>query len=109
MTERQAGKLGRPIVTSQILFPETGRAITRDVQHGLCKFVADADRGEILGAQTLGPRADDLIHTLAAVLYYRGTAADMLSMPWYHPTLTEVFLSLAREIEQRRHTSGVIA
>ncbi|HEY3175274.1 MAG TPA: FAD-dependent oxidoreductase [Candidatus Polarisedimenticolia bacterium] len=106
MTERQAGELGRSIVTSQIYFPETGRAITQDVQHGLCKLVADAGRGEILGAQILGPRADDLIHTLAAVLYYRGTAADMLSMPWYHPTLTEVFLSLAREIEQRRRTSG---
>ena len=107
LTERQAGRLGRPIVTSQIFFPETGRAITQDVQHGLCKFIADAGRGEILGAQILGPRADDLIHTLAAILYYRGTAADMLSMPWYHPTLTEVFLSLAREIEQRRHGSGI--
>jgi pyruvate/2-oxoglutarate dehydrogenase complex dihydrolipoamide dehydrogenase (E3) component len=106
LTEPQARKQGRSIITSQILFPETGRAITQDVRHGLCKFVADAERGEILGAQILGPRADDLIHTLAAVLYYRGTAADMLSMPWYHPTLSEVFLSLAREIEDRRGAGG---
>jgi pyruvate/2-oxoglutarate dehydrogenase complex dihydrolipoamide dehydrogenase (E3) component len=99
LTEPQAAKAGRPIVTAQIRFPETGRAITQDVRFGICKFVADRERGEILGAQILGPRADDLIHTLAAVLYHRGTAADMLSMPWYHPTLSEVFLSLAREIE----------
>ena len=102
MTERQAAALGRPIVTSQVHFPQTGRAITQDVRHGVCRFVADAGSGELLGAQILGPRADDLIHTAAAILHYRGTAADMLQMPWYHPTLTEVFLSLARDIEQRR-------
>jgi pyruvate/2-oxoglutarate dehydrogenase complex dihydrolipoamide dehydrogenase (E3) component len=106
LTEPQARREGRAIVTAQIRFPETGRAITQDVQHGLCKFVAGAERGEILGAQILGPRADDLIHTLAAILYYRGTAADMLSMPWYHPTLSEVFLSLAREIEEGRRAGG---
>jgi pyruvate/2-oxoglutarate dehydrogenase complex dihydrolipoamide dehydrogenase (E3) component len=106
LTELQARQQGRSIVTSQVFFPETGRAITQDVRHGLCKFVADGERGEILGAQILGPRADDLIHTLAAILYYRGTAGDMLSMPWYHPTLTEVFLSLAREIEEKREAGG---
>ncbi len=102
LTERQAKEQGRSVVTSHVRFPETGRAITMDVQHGLCKLVADSSRGEILGAQILGPRADDTIHTLAAIMRYHGTAADMLSMPWYHPTVTEVFLSLAREIESRR-------
>ena len=102
LTEPQTREQGRSIVTSQILLPETGRAITGDVRHGLCKFVADTETGEILGAQILGPRADDLIHTLAAVLFYRGTAADLVSMPWYHPTVSEVFLSLAGEIEERR-------
>jgi pyruvate/2-oxoglutarate dehydrogenase complex dihydrolipoamide dehydrogenase (E3) component len=92
LTELQARREGRAIVTAQISFPETGRAITMDV--------------EILGAQILGPRADDLIHTIAAVMNYRGTAADMLSLPWYHPTLSEVFLSLAREIEEKRRRAG---
>jgi len=102
MTESQARLQERPVVTSMIRFPETGRAITQDEEFGLCKLVADKGHGEILGAQILGPRADDLIHTLAAVLHYRGTAADMLTMPWYHPTLSEVFLSLARDIEAAR-------
>ena len=106
LTERQAASEGRAVVTAQIFFPETGRAITMDVRHGLCKLVADRERGEILGAQILGPRADDLIHTLAALLHYRGTASDMLSIPWYHPTLSEVFLSLARGIEQARRPGG---
>jgi pyruvate/2-oxoglutarate dehydrogenase complex dihydrolipoamide dehydrogenase (E3) component len=102
LTEPRARQKGRAIVTALIRFPETGRAITMDVQHGLCKLVADIKTGEILGAQILGPRADDLIHTIAVLMGGRGTAADMLSLPWYHPTLSEVFLSLARGIELER-------
>jgi hypothetical protein len=31
-------------------------------------------------------------------MYYRGTVHDLMKMPWYHPTLTEVLLSLARTL-----------
>jgi pyruvate/2-oxoglutarate dehydrogenase complex dihydrolipoamide dehydrogenase (E3) component len=106
LTEPQAAREGRAIVTALIRFPETGRAITMDVPHGLCKLVAGAASGEILGAQILGPRADDLIHTLAVLMSRRGTAADLLSLPWYHPTLSEIFLSLARDIEEKRGAPG---
>lgn len=102
MTAQAAQAEGIEVVTAVERFPETGRAITMDVQHGCWKLVARKDTGAILGSQILGPRADDLIHTIATVMYYQGTAADMLEMPWYHPTLTEVGLSLARSIESQR-------
>lgn len=102
MNRGQAEALGIPVIDASARFPETGRAITMDVDHGVFILVARADTGEILGAQILGPRADDIIHTVSSLMYYRGTAADMLRMPWYHPTLTEVLLSLARQIEAQR-------
>ncbi len=98
LTEAEAWEAGHAVISAYVRFPETGRAITQDVQHGVCKLVADRERGEIIGAQILGPRADDLIHSIAAIMYYRGTAADMLQMPWYHPTLSEVMLGLARNL-----------
>jgi len=101
LSESEATAAGHEVITAHVDFPRTGRAITQDVQHGVCKLVADRERGEILGAQILGPRADDLIHSLAAIMYYRGTAADMLKMPWYHPTLSEVLPGLARELNGR--------
>ncbi|MFQ5768467.1 MAG: dihydrolipoyl dehydrogenase family protein, partial [Acidobacteriota bacterium] len=104
LTEETALKQGMDVVASHTLFSTTGRAITQDVRHGVLKLVAAAGDGEILGAQILGPRADDLVHTLAAVLHYRGTAADLLAMPWYHPTLSEVFLGLARDLEESRRS-----
>ena len=79
-------------------FAETGRAITMDVQHGVWKLVAHGETGEILGSQILGPRADDIVHVVSTAMFYRGTVHDLLEMPWYHPTVTEVLISLAREL-----------
>ena len=101
MTEKQATDQGIDVVTAHALFAETGRAITMDVQHGAWKVVARKDTGEILGSQILGPRADDIVHIIGVVMYYRGTAADLLRMPWYHPTVSEVLLSLARELDAK--------
>lgn len=98
LSEAELRAQGTPIKTAVASFPETGRAITMDVAHGLWQLVAHEKSGEILGTQILGPRADDMVHTVAAVMHYHGTAQDMLEMPWYHPTLSEVLLSLAREL-----------
>jgi pyruvate/2-oxoglutarate dehydrogenase complex dihydrolipoamide dehydrogenase (E3) component len=99
MTENQAKQAGLEVVTASVRFPETGRSITMDVEHGAAKLVARKDTGELLGAQLFGPRADDVIHILGAVMAFHGTAADMLQMPWYHPTISEVLLSLARDLD----------
>lgn len=98
MTEAQAKAEGLDVLVAESRMSQTGRAITMDVAHGVMRLVASAGSGEILGAQILGPRADDIIHAVSAVMYYRGTAKDMLEMPWYHPTLSEVLIGLAREI-----------
>ena len=98
----EARRAGLDVIEAAESFSETGRAITMDVPHGVWKLVARRDTGEILGSQILGPRADDLVHAISTVMYYHGTAADMLKMPWYHPTLAEVALSLARALERQR-------
>jgi pyruvate/2-oxoglutarate dehydrogenase complex dihydrolipoamide dehydrogenase (E3) component len=106
MNEAAARAAGHEVVCASARFAETGRAITMDVQHGAWKLVADRRSGEILGAQLFGPRADDLAHLVSTLMYFRGTAAQVLAMPWYHPTLSEVLLGLAREIEAARRPSA---
>lgn len=107
LSEAAARDRGHEVATSLVRFSETGRAITMDAKHGVSKLVADAASGEVLGAQVLGPRADDIIHTVSAIAYYRGTAADILEMPWYHPTLSEVLLGQARELVQQTRARAV--
>lgn len=102
MTETEAREAGHDPIVVMERFPETGRAITMDVQHGCWKLVVERSTGEVLGSQILGPRADDLVHAISTIMYYDGTVSDMLEMPWYHPTLSEVALSLARSAERER-------
>jgi pyruvate/2-oxoglutarate dehydrogenase complex dihydrolipoamide dehydrogenase (E3) component len=101
ITESAARSAGRNVVVGQALLPETGRAITMETRHGLWRLVADAATGEILGSSILGPRADDLIHVVAVMMRYGATVSDIPDLPWYHPTLSEVMLDLARNVDRR--------
>jgi len=99
LTEKEAGP---GAVTATERFPETGRAITMGARHGIWKLVADRRSGEILGSTILGPHADDLVHVISTLMHFRGKVADIFDLPWYHPTLSEVLLNLARDIERQR-------
>lgn len=101
LTPQDAGGAGRPLVAASARFPETGRAITMDVRHGLWEMFADADTGEIVGSRILGPRADDLAHVVAVALRTHAAAEDLVDLPWYHPTLAEVALDLVRALAAR--------
>jgi len=82
-------------------FPETGRAITMGIGHGVWKLVADAGTGKVLGSCILGPHADDLIHLISLMIHYGTKVGDIPSLPWYHPTLPEVLLDLERDLTRR--------
>ena len=102
MTEAEAHEAGADAIVGVARFAETGRAITMGARHGIWKLLADRDSGEILGSTILGPRADDLIHVIATLMHFRGKISDIHDLPWYHPTLSEVLLNLARDIERQR-------
>lgn len=78
-------------------FPQQGRGIVVGARHGFVRLVA-GEGGEILGCQMIGPRADDLIHIPVAVMSCGGTVNDMAKIPWYHPTLAEAFIEVARDL-----------
>lgn len=98
ITEREADDRGMRIAVGRARFPETGRAITMGVRHGVFKLFADCTTREIAGASILGPRADDLIHLAAVMMHFRARADDVVAMPWYHPTLSEVILNVMRDL-----------
>jgi len=95
-TESEAAACGLDVAVGQARFSQTGRAITMGAEYGVWKLIVDKGSGEILGSTILGPRADDLIHLIAQLMHFRGTLEDVTRLPWYHPTLSEVMLSLAR-------------
>ncbi|MBL4846956.1 MAG: FAD-dependent oxidoreductase [Planctomycetes bacterium] len=80
-------------------FPEQGRGIVVGARHGFVRLVA-GEAGELLGCQMIGPRADDLIHVPTAVVRCGGGIAEMAKIPWYHPTLAEAFIEVARDLDR---------
>jgi pyruvate/2-oxoglutarate dehydrogenase complex dihydrolipoamide dehydrogenase (E3) component len=94
-------KQGREIVEAAARFPETGRAITMGVEHGLWKLFVDAADCRPVGSVILGPRAADLIHLVSMMMYYGGRFDDVARLPWYHPTLSEVMINLQRDLAGR--------
>jgi pyruvate/2-oxoglutarate dehydrogenase complex dihydrolipoamide dehydrogenase (E3) component len=92
---------GIPYVTASYPFADHGKALCLGATHGFVKLLCASQTGELLGAQIVGPEAGELIHELIAVMYYHGTAADLLRMPHYHPTLAEIVTYPAESIVER--------
>ena len=74
-----------------------GRARTEARAEGVMSIYADAD-GRLTGADLCCPGAEHLSHLLAWAIESGATAPQILSMPFYHPTLEEGMKAALREI-----------
>lgn len=90
LSERVCRAKDIPYLCASYPFADHGKALCRGDLHGFVKLLASPSNGQLIGAQIVGPEAGELIHELIAVMYYNGTAADLLRMPHYHPTLAEI-------------------
>ena len=84
-------------------FNDHGKSLCLGETHGHVKLLCHPQNGEIIGGHIVGPEAAELIHELIAIMYYRGTAEDIVRMPHYHPTLAEIMTYPAESLlEQMR-------
>jgi pyruvate/2-oxoglutarate dehydrogenase complex dihydrolipoamide dehydrogenase (E3) component len=98
LTEAEAKAQGIDYLRASYPFNDLGKAMIGGHEFGFVKLLAEKSRGEIIGAEIIGPHASDLIHELIAVMRYRGTAQEVATMPHYHPTLAEIVTYPAEEI-----------
>ena len=101
LTEMEAKEQGTDFLAAKYPFNDHGKAMIGGHEFGFVKIIAEKSRGEILGAEIIGPHASDLIHELIAVMRYRGTAQELGMMPHYHPTLAEIITYPAEEIADK--------
>jgi len=101
LNETHAKAEGIPYLTASYPFADHSKALCLGATQEFVKLLAAPQTGEILGAQIVGPEAGELIQELIAVMYYNGTAADLLRMPHYHPTLAEIVTYPAESIVER--------
>ena len=98
LTEMEATAKGIDYLTAKYPFDDHGKSLIGGYEFGFVKLLAEKSRGEIIGAQIIGPHASDLIHELIAVMRYRGTVEELAQMPHYHPTLAEIVTYPAEEL-----------
>ncbi|RXZ42606.1 dihydrolipoyl dehydrogenase [Crenobacter cavernae] len=84
-------------VTGEVSFEDQGRSRVMLKNKGLMHVYADKDTGRFLGAEWLGPRAENIAHTLAWACQMRLTVNEMLDMPFYHPVIEEGLRTALRD------------
>lgn len=68
LTEQEARKQGKQVVTQSFSFADLDRAIIHGEAHGLVKLVVDELDGQILGAHLTGPDASSILAELAVCM-----------------------------------------
>jgi pyruvate/2-oxoglutarate dehydrogenase complex dihydrolipoamide dehydrogenase (E3) component len=103
LTERKAAEKGLDVRVAKHCFDDHGKSIVHGEREGFVKLIADAKSGEILGGSVVGPEGSELIHEIAVAMHFHSTAAQLLSVPHYHPTLSEIWTYPAEELAQVSH------
>jgi dihydrolipoamide dehydrogenase len=76
-----------------------GKAQATGETTGLCKVIAEASSGKILGVHMLGAHAADLIHEAALAMQVGATVTQVAEMIHAHPTLAEGFMEAVEDVE----------
>ncbi|MEW4339489.1 dihydrolipoyl dehydrogenase [Chromobacterium vaccinii] len=88
-------------VTGEVSFEDQGRSRVMGVNKGLLHVYADKATGRFLGAEMIGPRAENLAHLLAWSHQQGLTVEQMLDMPFYHPVIEEGLRTALRDAAAR--------
>ena len=98
MNEAEAAASGRPWKAASYPFNDHGKSMVMGAIEGFVKMIADTETGEILGASVVGPDAVELIHQVCVAMHFHCTAAEFARIPFYHPTLSEIWTYPAEDL-----------
>jgi pyruvate/2-oxoglutarate dehydrogenase complex dihydrolipoamide dehydrogenase (E3) component len=103
LTEKAALERNISFRAARYPFNDHGKSLILEAKDGFVKLLADPASGEILGGACVGPMGGELIHEIIAAMSKRMNAAELASMPHYHPTLAEIWTYPAAELA---HSTG---
>lgn len=97
-TEKDLSAASIPYRVATYPFDDHGKSMIEGETEGFVKLIASGESGEILGAAVIGPHAAELIHEMVVAIRFRATARDVMAIPHYHPTLSEIWTYPAEEL-----------
>lgn len=108
LSENEAKASAIEYLSASYPFCDHGKSLITDETDGFVKLLADKSTGEILGGSIVGPDSSELIHEIVVAMRFRATAAQLATIPHYHPTLSEIWLYPAEELAGIVPQSAVI-
>ncbi|MEX0860239.1 MAG: dihydrolipoyl dehydrogenase [Cucumibacter sp.] len=94
-TEEELKAEGVPYKSSKFPFTANARARAMLATEGFVKLLADKATDRVLGAHIVGQSAGELIHELAVLMEFGGSAEDLARTCHAHPTLSEAIREAA--------------
>lgn len=88
---REARERGMDLIVAEYPFDDHGKSILMEAKAGFVRVWAERASGRVIGAECVGKDAGELIHALAVAVSLKATAAELLKVHWYHPTLSEIW------------------
>jgi len=100
-TEEELKAAGVDYKAGKFLFLANGRAKANQTTDGCVKILADARTDRVLGAHIIGPVAGELIHEIAVLMEFGGSAEDLARTCHAHPTMSEAVKEAAMAVAGR--------
>ena len=82
----------------KVSFENQGRSRVMLQNKGMLRVYAEYQSGRFLGAEMIGPRAENIGHLLAWAVQAGLTVEAMLDMPFYHPVVEEGVRTALRDL-----------
>ena len=99
LTETQAEERGFKVKVGRFPFQANGKALGLGESMGWVKLITDEQYGEILGAHMVGPEVTELLPELTLAQMMELTPAEIARNVHAHPTLSEVLMEAAHDVE----------
>jgi dihydrolipoamide dehydrogenase len=100
-TEDELKAAGANYKAGKFLFIANGRAKANQQTDGFVKILADAKTDKVLGCHIIGQQAGELIHEVAVLMEFGGSAEDLARTCHAHPTLAEAMKEAAMAVAGR--------
>ena len=100
-TEEELKAAGVDYKVGKFPFLANGRAKANQTTDGFVKILADAKSDRVLGCHIIGPMAGELIHEVAVLMEFGGSAEDLARTCHAHPTLSEAVKEAAMAVAGR--------
>lgn len=88
-------------VIGKASYDRQGRARIMAHTKGLVHIYGAKKDGTLLGAEMIAPHGEHLAHLLSWVMSFKKRAADILSLPIYHPVLEEALTPAFRDVAKQ--------